>query len=137
MKKNILFRALIPAIAAILTFSGSALASPTANYDNLKNLIPSASTKINKTVTVNLSTSSFTHVVSDNNVLNAKVTVTFTAGPDDAIIYVTSAKGTLVSETTIKKDDPITFSVPWGDGTWSLSAKAKSSAQSAAFSIKD
>lgn len=124
-------------------FANSAEVSVVPDYiDETISLDDSASIEqvLNKTISKNLSSTSFTPIVSDNNWLNARVYITLESSSDvsGATIYVSSSNGsTIMDEVYLGKGKSTYFEIPWNGGTWQLHAKAYGASGSATFHVQD
>ncbi|MCL2289080.1 MAG: hypothetical protein FWC34_00015 [Bacteroidetes bacterium] len=140
--KHKLFTSLLT-LSVITASSMPALANTQTNFlENSKNQIISQSSensRMDKDVTKSLTTTSFTQIFTTNNWVNADVTVTLKSDSavKNVIVYATSAKGTVLSETPLSAGSSATFYVGAFDGDYTISAKAVGSSGEATFNIKD
>lgn len=84
--------------------------------------------KINQNITKAINTQSWTTFVSDNNVLNETVTITYAGVPgghpnQNIIVKVMAGSTTLLSDTNLSLGDNTAFSIPWNGGKYSVMVK--------------
>lgn len=80
-----------------------------------------------KTISINLSTSGFTHVLSDSNWWSERyVTISFnsSSGAQGVQVYVKDKNGTSLGTRTLSIGDATVYTLPVGGGAFSVYAKS-------------